>query len=78
MLMIFFILRYDSERDDKPYMQDYAIEPVPADHMLLDVILRLKKQDPMLTIRKSCREGGSAGQTRRTSTGEMEWPASRV
>ena len=36
--MKFFIPRYDSERDDKPYMQDYAIEPVPADHMLLDVI----------------------------------------
>ena len=31
------ISRYDPERDDKPYMQDFEIELVPTDHMLLDV-----------------------------------------
>jgi succinate dehydrogenase / fumarate reductase iron-sulfur subunit len=51
------ISRYNPERDEKPYMQDYEIEPAPADRMLLDVILRLKAQDDSLTIRKSCREG---------------------
>ena len=55
--MKFSILRYDSERDDKPYMRDYEIEIIPTDHMLLDVLLQLKKMDPTLTLRKSCREG---------------------
>jgi succinate dehydrogenase / fumarate reductase iron-sulfur subunit len=51
------ISRYDPERDEKPYMQDFEIEPGPEDRMLLDVILRLKARDDSLTIRKSCREG---------------------
>jgi succinate dehydrogenase / fumarate reductase iron-sulfur subunit len=51
------ISRYNPERDEKPYMQDYEIEPGPEDRMLLDVILRLKARDDSLTIRKSCREG---------------------
>jgi len=51
------ISRYNPELDDKPYMQDYEIALVHTDHMLLDVILRLKQQDPTLTFRKSCREG---------------------
>ena len=51
------ISRYNPERDEKPYMQDYEIAPGPQDRMLLDVILRLKAQDDSLTIRKSCREG---------------------
>ena len=51
------ISRYNPERDDKPYMQDYEIELLESDHMLLDVILRLKRQDETLTLRKSCREG---------------------
>jgi succinate dehydrogenase / fumarate reductase iron-sulfur subunit len=38
-------------------MQDYEIELGAGDHMLLDVILRLKQQDPTLSLRKSCREG---------------------
>ena len=36
------ISRYNPELDDKPYMQDYEIALVHTDHMLLDVILRLK------------------------------------
>ena len=62
--MEFSIFRFDPDKDDKPYMQDYAIEPDDSDRMLLDVILRIQMlQDDSLTIRKSCREGicGSDG-----------------
>ena len=55
--MKFSISRYDPDRDAKPYLQDYEIELLPTEHMLLDVMLRLKQQDPTLTLRKSCREG---------------------
>jgi len=51
------ISRYNPEHDNKPYMQDYEIELVQTDHMLLDVLIRLKEQDNTLTLRKSCREG---------------------
>jgi len=51
------ISRYNPERDEKPFMRDYEIEPGPQDRMLLDVILALKVRDDSLTIRKSCREG---------------------
>jgi succinate dehydrogenase / fumarate reductase iron-sulfur subunit len=51
------ISRYDPEHDDKPRMQDYQIELGPSDHMLLDVLVRLKQQDDSLTFRRSCREG---------------------
>ncbi len=51
------IFRFNPERDAKPYMQDYEVELALTDRMLLDVIIRLKKQDETLTIRKSCREG---------------------
>jgi len=55
--MKFSIFRFDPEHDAKPYMQDFEMELLPTEHMLLDVILRLKQQDPTLTLRKSCREG---------------------
>lgn len=51
------VSRYNPERDAKPYMQEYEIELLETDHMLLDVILRLKQQDETLTFRRSCREG---------------------
>ena len=51
------IYRYDPEKDDRPYMQDYEIELHEGDHMLLDALLRVKHQDPSLSMRKSCREG---------------------
>lgn len=38
-------------------MQDYEVELLPTDTMLLDVILRIKARDPSLSLRKSCREG---------------------
>jgi succinate dehydrogenase / fumarate reductase, iron-sulfur subunit len=55
--MKFSIFRFDPDKDQKPYMQDYEIEPESTDRMLLDVILRIKMQDDSLSIRKSCREG---------------------
>ncbi len=55
--MKFSISRYNPEQDSKPYMQDYEIELVQTDQMLLDVLIRLKAQDNTLTLRKSCREG---------------------
>ncbi len=51
------IFRFNPERDAKPYMQDYDVEPGPTDRMLLDVLVRLKSRDETLTLRKSCREG---------------------
>jgi succinate dehydrogenase / fumarate reductase iron-sulfur subunit len=55
--MKFSIYRFNPEHDAKPFMQDFD-QPIGADdHMLLDVILRIKAQDNTLTIRKSCREG---------------------
>ena len=51
------IFRYNPDRDGKPYMQDYELDPEPEDRMLLDVILRIRMRDDSLAIRKSCREG---------------------
>ena len=55
--MKFSISRYNSDQDDKPYLQDYDIDILPSDRMLLDVLLRIKAQDNSLSLRKSCREG---------------------
>ncbi len=51
------ISRYNPDCDEQPYMRDYEIERAPSDHMLLDVLLRVKAQDNTLSLRKSCREG---------------------
>ena len=58
----FKIYRYDPDKDTKPYMQTYVLE-LGEERMLLDALLALKKQDPTLTLRRSCREGvcGSDG-----------------
>lgn len=56
--MKFSIYRFDPEADDaKPRMQDYDVALEPTDLMLLDAILRIRRQDPSLSLRKSCREG---------------------
>ncbi len=57
------IYRYNPETDKKPYMQDYQLDNVSSDMMLLDVLLLLKEQDSSLGFRRSCREGvcGSDG-----------------
>jgi succinate dehydrogenase / fumarate reductase iron-sulfur subunit len=55
--MKFSIYRFNPEQDRKPYMQEFDETIGEGDHMLLDVILRIKAKDNTLTIRKSCREG---------------------
>jgi len=61
--MRFSIYRFDPDKDEKPYMQDYDIELDPADKMLLDALIRIKTVDDSLSLRRSCREGvcGSDG-----------------
>jgi len=61
--MRFRIYRYNPETDTAPYMQDYQLDNVSSDMMLLDALLLLKEQDPGLGFRRSCREGvcGSDG-----------------
>lgn len=57
------VYRYNPETDDKPWMQDIAVDTGGKDLMVLDVLELLKAQDPSLTYRRSCREGvcGSDG-----------------
>jgi len=58
------VYRYNPETDSKPTMRDYQIElPEGRDMMVLDVLELIKKQDPTLAYRRSCREGvcGSDG-----------------
>jgi succinate dehydrogenase / fumarate reductase iron-sulfur subunit len=53
----FKIYRYDPDKDQKPYMQDIAIEIDATDRKLLDVMVKLKAKDDSLAFRRSCREG---------------------
>ena len=55
--MKFSIYRYNPETDAKPRMQDYVLEDDGGVVMLLDALLRLKRQDDSLSFRRSCREG---------------------
>ncbi|MGZ0018819.1 MAG: succinate dehydrogenase iron-sulfur subunit [Proteobacteria bacterium SG_bin4] len=55
--MKFSIYRYDPDKDEQPYMQDYDIQLAPTDKMLLDALLRIKTVDDSLSLRRSCREG---------------------
>ncbi|MDA8447390.1 succinate dehydrogenase iron-sulfur subunit [Paracidovorax valerianellae] len=50
------IYRYVPDEDAKPRMQDYDV-PLRGERMLLDVLERLKRDDPGLSYRRSCREG---------------------
>lgn len=62
--MLVSLYRYNPEVDSKPRMQDYEIElPAGKDLMVLDVLELLKRQDPSIAYRRSCREGvcGSDG-----------------
>ena len=62
--MIVSLYRYNPETDAKPSMQDYELEmPVGKDLMVLDVLELLKRKDPSIAYRRSCREGvcGSDG-----------------
>ncbi|MAH72634.1 MAG: succinate dehydrogenase iron-sulfur subunit [Cellvibrionales bacterium TMED49] len=57
------VYRYDPETDEHPYMQDFEFDAVGKDFMVLDVLEKLKIEDPSLVFRRSCREGvcGSDG-----------------
>ena len=58
------VYRYDPDADEAPEMRDMSIElPEGKELMVLDLLERLKEQDPSLSYRRSCREGvcGSDG-----------------
>lgn len=58
------IYRYIPGTDQEPRMQDYDfVAPEGSDLMVLDVLERLKAEDPTISYRRSCREGvcGSDG-----------------
>ncbi|MBG22978.1 MAG: succinate dehydrogenase iron-sulfur subunit [Idiomarinaceae bacterium] len=58
------VYRYNPDVDNAPYMKDYTLEVEEnQDMMVLDLLLKLKEQDPTLAFRRSCREGvcGSDG-----------------
>ena len=58
------VYRYNPDADEAPRMHDMTLElPKGRDLMVLDVLERLKEQDPSLAYRRSCREGvcGSDG-----------------
>ncbi|WJW76746.1 succinate dehydrogenase iron-sulfur subunit [Thiohalobacter sp. IOR34] len=63
--MRFSIYRYDPDRDNAPYMQDFELDDalIEPGMMLLDALLALKAQDETLAFRRSCQEGvcGSDG-----------------
>lgn len=55
--MKFSIYRFDPDADARPRMQDYEYTPSHDERMLLDALLQLKRIDPSLSFRRSCREG---------------------
>ena len=58
------VYRYDPDVDETPQMRDMSIDlPEGKELMVLDLLERLKEQDPSLSYRRSCREGvcGSDG-----------------
>jgi succinate dehydrogenase / fumarate reductase iron-sulfur subunit len=55
--MKFRIQRYDPDKDEKTYFQDFDVEMGPTDVMLLDALVRIKTIDDTLSLRRSCREG---------------------
>ena len=59
----FSIYRYNPEQDQKPHMQDYVLDDVAPDMMVLDGLKMIKAQDESLSFRYSCGEGvcGSDG-----------------
>jgi len=62
--MKFIVYRFNPEKDQAPYMQEFVLEDIQPGMMLLDALLKLKAtQDESLTFRHSCGEGvcGSDG-----------------
>jgi succinate dehydrogenase / fumarate reductase iron-sulfur subunit len=57
MKIILKIKRFNPERDDKPYFQEYSVDVSPSDR-LLDALMTIKRfQDGTLGFRKSCAHG---------------------
>ncbi len=55
--MTFRIMRYDPDKDAKPYFQQYKIK-LQHGMTILDALMHIKEtQDPTLSYRKSCRMG---------------------
>ncbi|WP_455211586.1 succinate dehydrogenase iron-sulfur subunit [Kaarinaea lacus] len=62
--MKFRIYRFNPEKDQSPYLQDFVLDDVEPGMMLLDALLKIKStQDETLSFRHSCGEGvcGSDG-----------------
>ena len=59
----FQVMRFNPDKDEKWYMQDYELELEPTDVKLLDALVKLKAKDDSLSFRRSCCEGicGSDG-----------------
>ncbi len=58
------VYRFNPDGDEAPHMQEMSLAlPDGQDLMVLEVLERLKEQDPSLSYRRSCREGvcGSDG-----------------
>ena len=55
--MKFIIDRFDPDKDQKPYQQEYDVQLEPTDRMLLDALIRITTIDDSLALRRSCREG---------------------
>lgn len=58
------ILRYNPEKDEQPYFQDFHLQNIGEDMRVLDVLHEIKwKHDGTLTFRRSCAHGicGSDG-----------------
>ena len=57
--MKFTIYRYNSDSNDAPYIQNYELaeSEIEQGMMLLQALIKLKKQDETLSFRRSCQEG---------------------
>jgi succinate dehydrogenase / fumarate reductase iron-sulfur subunit len=55
--MRFSVYRYNPESDAEPYMQDFQVDGIAPDMMVLDALRRIKAQDESLSFRWSCGEG---------------------
>merc|ERR1719220_1734086 len=54
----FAIYRYNPDKMQKPFMQEYTIDLKSCGPMHLDALIKIKNEmDQTLTFRRSCREG---------------------
>lgn len=53
----FSIYRFNPETDGQPYTQEFEVDGVTPDMMVLDALRRIKAQDESLSFRWSCGEG---------------------